>query len=97
LLDDAAGKNGGERVYGSAISSPLGVIFPTSGYRQANGGSLVSIGAGGYYWSGSTNGTVRGMFLRFYDNDGVDSGRSGNRSYAFPVRCVKKVDPTGSY
>jgi hypothetical protein len=96
LLDDAAGKNGGERVYGSAISSPLGVVFPTSGYRQANGGALTSMGIGGYYWSCSAYDTTRSIILRIY-TDAVSSENAANRSYAFSVRCVKKVNPTGSY
>jgi hypothetical protein len=71
-----------------------GVIFPASGYLDK--GSLSLVGYYGYYWSGSAYSTESGHLL-FYDAHDMGPNGAMYRSAAFPIRCVKKVDPNGNY
>lgn len=71
---------------------PAGTVFlPAAGHRYPNGdGNVVHVGAYGYYWSATpytvnSEYTVNYLFIQkdgvvFYDAD---------RSYAFPIRCIK--------
>ena len=70
-------------------SPPEHVVFlPASGQRYPNGdGSSVHVGAYGYYWSGTpyTTYSVNYFFMSKYGMDSNDA----DRSYAFPVRCIR--------
>jgi hypothetical protein len=88
LLDDTAGKNGGNAIYGSAINNQLGVVFPSSGYRNYDGGPLYHVGLSGYLWSGSTNVSTYGYRL-YFNGGNVYPSYATDRSFAFPVRCVR--------
>jgi hypothetical protein len=85
-----ATENNGGTIYGSCINTTMGnAVFPSSGYRVVNGGSLYAVGLSGYYWSGSAgNNATRGYYL-YFDSAEVAPHYSIYRSYAFPVRCVK--------
>ena len=67
---------------------PDGTLFlPVSGHRYPNGhGSVVHIGAYGYYWSATpyTTYSVDYLFLSNYGFDFYDA----DRSYGYPVRCI---------
>lgn len=68
---------------------PDGTLFlPVSGHRYPNGhGSVVHIGAYGYYWSATpyTTYSVDYLFLSNYGFDFYDA----DRSYGYPVRCIR--------
>jgi hypothetical protein len=88
LLDNTAGKNGGNTVYGSAKNRPMGdVVFPASGMRDGSFGALYSVGNLGMYWSGSSS-----YSMQISNNYGVHPGIDTGRSYGFSVRCVQKLD-----
>lgn len=68
---------------------PNGTVFlPAAGHRYPNGdGDVVHAGAYGYYWTATPYDNITVMYpllnsqtIGFYDAD---------RSYAFPVRCVR--------
>ena len=67
-----------------AFASPL--KLPMAGYRNSSNGSLLYVGAGGDYWSGSVSST----YSRYL---GFDSGSAGvgpfGRAVGFSVRCLK--------
>jgi hypothetical protein len=71
------------------------VIFPVSGYRGSTG-TQQYLGIVSYYWSGSANTEYYGLVL-YLSGSEVGPGMAVSRSYGNPVRCVKKVDPAGSY
>jgi hypothetical protein len=85
-----AAENNGNEIYGSANSSPMGVVFPASGYRNYSGGALGGVGEGGYYWSGSASSekTTDGHSLDFTSSRVYPHG-AVRGSYAYPIRCVK--------
>lgn len=71
---------------------PSGTVFlPASGQRYPDGnGDVVHVGAYGYYWA-STPYPVNGGYITdylFIYKSGVDFN-AADRSYAFPVRCIK--------
>jgi uncharacterized protein (TIGR02145 family) len=65
------------------------VIFPASGYRDGNDGSVNVVGSYGYYWSGSASEEESAYYMNFY-NARMSPGSFVSRSYGFPVRCVRK-------
>jgi hypothetical protein len=76
------------------------VVFPYSGERkpgsgQYDGGSLEYVGGVGTYWSGSARANTNAHSMAL-GSSSVHASYD-DRSYAFPVRCVKKVDPNGNY
>jgi hypothetical protein len=91
-----AAENNGSKVYGSAINSPMGIVFPTSGRRSYKTGVLSIVAYYGQAWTGSLYEKTFAHCLEFYI-DSVWPGFSHQRSGAQPVRCVKKVDPNGNY
>ena len=68
---------------------PEGTLFlPATGHRYPNGaGDMVHVGAYAYYWSSTpyTQFTVNYLFQNKYGVYFTDA----DRSYAFPVRCIK--------
>jgi hypothetical protein len=72
------------------------VVFPASGLRDTSGGTLLIVGETGCYWSGSTREATDSRSMNF---TGIHfhAITDHSRSCALPVRCVKKVDPNGSY
>lgn len=70
-------------------SPPDGVLFlPASGLRYPNGdGNIVHTGSYGYYWSSTAASTYTINYL-FIESGGV-SFNDADRSYAFPVRCIR--------
>jgi hypothetical protein len=70
------------------------VVFPASGCRGRDGG-LAYMGNVGFYVSGSVSSTL--SINHMYANGGGVMRDYFSRAYATPIRCVKKVDPTGSY
>jgi hypothetical protein len=86
-------------VLGSAKNPALdNVVFPTSGIRNTtnNAGGLASVGASGQYWSGSAYRSASGYMWAF-SGAYATSDNGSNSAGGFPVRCVKKVDPNGTY
>jgi hypothetical protein len=71
------------------------VIFPASGYLRGDV-EVDLVGTQAYYWSGSSNGTLSSWFMSF-SIDFVRPANALTRNYGFSVRCVKKLDPNGSY
>lgn len=68
---------------------PVGAVFiPAAGHRYPNGdGDVVHVGAYGYNWSCTPYDQVTVNYL-FQSKYGVDF-YDADRSYAFPVRCIK--------
>jgi hypothetical protein len=74
------------------------VTFPASGIRNAYGGLLNAVGAGGYYWSGSADDTAGSTnvvknseaHLFFFNTTMASTESFVLRSAGLPVRCVKK-------
>jgi hypothetical protein len=71
----------------------MDVVFPASGYRALDGGELMHVGHIANYWSGSAGyssvgAPIGGARLSFGDLD-ISTYYSVNRSYGFPIRCVK--------
>ncbi len=67
-----------------AFASPL--KLPMAGYRGSSSGSLVPVGAGGDYWSGTVSGTyARVLFF----NSSYAGMFSDGRADGFAVRCTK--------
>jgi hypothetical protein len=95
-----------DKGFGYAYNQTLDMSFPASGYRgdgsaaqPKTGGQLGEIGQGGYYQSGSVymgTGTVYDQEFRFFESD-VQFTNGAAATFGRPVRCVKKIDPTGSY
>jgi hypothetical protein len=72
-----------------AKNSTLGdVVFPASGYRIYNAGTVYRVGRNGDYWSGSADSATDGYNMFFNINDMSPYGVRA-RSYAFPIRCVQ--------
>lgn len=72
------------------MSSPPAhtAFLPAAGHRYPNGaGEIVQVGAYGYYWSSTpyTTYSVNYPFL----SAGEMSFNDADRSYAFPVRCIR--------
>jgi hypothetical protein len=92
-----ASGNNGNTVYGSGINKTMNdVVFPASGNRYYTTGMLDNVGLRGYYWSSSAFSLQLGYMLYLFESD-VYQKEATYSSFAFPIRCVKKVDPTGSY
>jgi uncharacterized protein (TIGR02145 family) len=67
-----------------AFASPL--KLPVAGYRYYSGGSLLSVGSRGRYWSS----TVDGRFSRSLYFSSSDAGMySNSRANGYSVRCLK--------
>ncbi|MDY3103409.1 MAG: hypothetical protein SOW45_01655 [Prevotella sp.] len=64
-------------------------LFPASGYRNNNDGSLNNVGNNGYYWSAVPNNTNNGCNLNF-NQWNVNPQNNNNRSYGFSVRPVSE-------
>jgi hypothetical protein len=89
LLDDADGKNGGKKVYGSAINKTMrDVVFPASGYREPTAGATTGVGSLSFYWSGAAHNATYGCDL-YFQSGYINPGDAFHRSFAFPIRCVK--------
>jgi uncharacterized protein (TIGR02145 family) len=67
-----------------AFASPL--KLPLAGFRSHEGGSIVSLGTDGYYWS-STVGNTNARFLEVYSSNAFLSINA--RAIGFSVRCIK--------
>jgi hypothetical protein len=67
-----------------AFASPI--KLPLAGYRSGSGGSLLTVGTGGVYWS-STVGSTDSRFLNFISTDAFMS--SSARASGGSVRCIK--------
>jgi len=67
-----------------AFNSPL--KLPVAGDRYGSSGSLLAVGSGGVYWSG----TVSGILARYlaFNSSNAGMGSSG-RAGGFSVRCLK--------
>ena len=65
------------------------INFPASGYRNASGGSLSSVGGIGYYWSAVPSYTNGGCLLSF-DSGGVSPLFNGARGFGSAVRPVSE-------
>jgi len=78
------------------LITPLGssaptLFLPVTGYRDCNNGTVLSGGAGGYYWSSSvgSNGTPA-YALVFNSVNIVKPSANYPRAIGFSVRCVAK-------
>ena len=71
----------------SATNSTLGLIFPASGYRKNNNGSLTDVGTNGSYWSSSPGNSSTGRYLLFLSSS-MKNG-STYRPCGHPVRCIR--------
>jgi len=67
-----------------AYNSPLKLT--AAGLRDYSDGSLLSVGALGYYWSSSVNGAIA-WYLFFYSSDSFMN--NFYRAYGFSVRCLQ--------
>lgn len=74
---------------GNTAVPPQGTLYlPAAGHRYPNGdGDVVQVGAYGFYWTSTPYDTVtvNYPFLSKYGIEEYDA----DRSYAFPVRCIK--------
>lgn len=66
------------------------VILPTSGFRHADGSLKATVGYDGYYWPASEHTAGEALIFEYYGGTINYPIRSLNRSYAFPIRCIKK-------
>ena len=67
-----------------AFASPI--KLPVAGARHFNGGSLLDVGAYGYYWSSSVSGT----YLRLLSfNSSITDITDSYRALGLSVRCLK--------
>jgi hypothetical protein len=74
---------------GWAKNAAMGdVVFPASGYRIYNAGTVGRVGRNGDYWSGSAGSATEGYNM-FFNTGSVEPYGVRNRSYAFPVRCIQ--------
>jgi hypothetical protein len=81
---------------GYATNTVMGnVIFPASGNFNHYGLCQNNVGSQGKYWTSSAAGTTTRYYLYFSSSTIGESFSIGELAY--PIRCVKKVDPTGSY
>ncbi|MDR0542994.1 MAG: fibrobacter succinogenes major paralogous domain-containing protein [Dysgonamonadaceae bacterium] len=67
------------------------LAFPASGYRYTDDGALQSVGASGYYWSGSrsfANENTNGNRF-FFESASIVFGSGWPRTFGFSVRCIK--------
>lgn len=64
-------------------------LFPASGYRNNNDGSLNNVGNNGNYWSAVPNNTNNGCNLNF-NQWNVNPQNNNNRSNGFSVRPVSE-------
>lgn len=64
------------------------LVFPASGYRYRNSGSLYDVGDSGYCWSasGSSNNADRARYLYF--TSGIWYWYNNGRASGYPVRAV---------
>jgi uncharacterized protein (TIGR02145 family) len=70
-----------------AFSSAL--KLPMAGYRSYSGGSLLSQGGNGNYWSGSPVPSSTNAYYLFFGAGGVFPALNNRRAYGYSVRCVK--------
>lgn len=68
-----------------AFTSPL--KLPVAGGRSSSSGSLNNVGSGGYYWSGTVNGTYA-QYLGFSSGNAL-MFNGYYRASGFSVRCLK--------
>jgi hypothetical protein len=71
------------------------VYFPASGCR-GKFGSYGDVGKEGYYQSTTVDDKDYGFNLFFTDTY-IRMDQFDHPDFGFSIRCVKKVDPTGSY
>jgi hypothetical protein len=77
-----------DAAFGTAINRPMGdIVFPASGYRSFDNGTLYDVGNLGVYWSGSAEG-VNGVYILRFNDSWVRSTRYV-RSHGYSVRCVQ--------
>ena len=65
------------------------LFLPAAGSRSNRNGSLLNVGAIGYYWSSTPN-SAYAHSLRFLSGDFTTSDSYGNRAYGMSVRCVSE-------
>jgi hypothetical protein len=76
---------------GYATNATMGnVVLPTSGFRGADGKLKDTVGFDGYYWPASEYNVDEARIFEYYGGTVSYPIRSLSRSYAFPIRCVKK-------
>jgi uncharacterized protein (TIGR02145 family) len=72
-----------------AFASPL--KLPMAGARHFSDGSLLDVGAYGYYWSSS----VSGIYLRLLSfNSSITDMNDSYRALGLSVRCIKETEGT---
>lgn len=79
----------GWNFYAQANKSGQQIFFPASGLRSYSGGSLISVGSNGYYWSAGPGVQNSGRDLFFYSSS-VHPLYGLNRSYGFGVRPAQE-------
>ena len=63
------------------------LFLPANGFRERGNARLYSLGAGGFYWSGSTSG-VNAFSMPFNTANITPAGVYG-RGYGMAIRCIK--------
>jgi uncharacterized protein (TIGR02145 family) len=82
---NASGLTNNSDLLAAGTPEPL-LFLPAAGYRGYSTGSYDHVGAGGYYWSSTVNGTY--PYYLSFGNIIVSQNYSAPRAYAFSVRCV---------
>jgi hypothetical protein len=83
------------RGYGENII--MDARFPITGGFFVEDTDLWYASGGANYWTGSTRNGLLGWALVFYNIHVIPNDQDYNRGYAIAIRCVRKVDPNGSY
>ena len=74
---------------GYTFTNGVETYWQACGYRGYNGGSLYSVGSGGYSWSAGPSSTTFGRYLGF-SSSYVNPQHNDARAYGFSVRPVSE-------
>jgi hypothetical protein len=76
---------------GYATNATMGnVVLPTSGFRGVDGNLKATVGFDGYYWPASEYSADEAWIFEYYGGVVAYPIRYLSRSYAFPIRCVRR-------
>jgi len=78
--------------YGSKLGRVYNneAYYPVAGTRDRSGGSFSSVGARGYYWSGTPESSNAYNLSFQFARSQPDTDRELSRAFGFSVRCVKE-------
>lgn len=88
-LGDPVGKSTNGTI-NTGATTYRGIFFPVSGFRDAITGQLYDVANHSDYWSSSAYSNGVSSYGLYLVGSSIEPSNNFRRSFAFPIRCVKK-------